>query len=68
VKETSYYPPLANLLTEIAVERGALPEGAADILGEQTCDLWLNGRAYWRNVPLPVWEYTLGGYQVIKRW
>jgi hypothetical protein len=47
-------------------ERGAAPEGAAGILGEQTCDVWLNGRAYWRNVPLRAWEYTLG-YQVIKK-
>jgi hypothetical protein len=38
------------------------------ILGEQTCDVWLNDRAYWRNIPLRVWEYTLGGYQVIKKW
>jgi hypothetical protein len=49
-------------------ERGAVPEGAIDILGEQTCDVWLNERAYWRNVPLRVWEYSLGGYQVIKKW
>jgi hypothetical protein len=49
-------------------ERGAMPEGAMGILGEQTCDVWLNERAYWRNIPLPVWEYTLGGYQVIKKW
>jgi hypothetical protein len=49
-------------------ERGAMPEGAIAILGEQTCDVWLNERAYWRNVPLRVWEYTLGGYQVIKKW
>ena len=34
----------------------------------QTCDVWLNNRAYWRNIPLRVWEYTLGGYQVIKKW
>ena len=27
-----------------------------------------NDRAYWCNVPLRVWEYTLGGYQVIKKW
>ena len=51
-----------------AAERDALPRCAADILGEQTCDVWLNDRAYWRNVPLRVWEYTLGGYQVIKKW
>jgi hypothetical protein len=49
-------------------ERDAMPEGAIGILGEQTCDVWLNERAYWRNIPLPVWEYSLGGYQVIKKW
>jgi len=49
-------------------ERAALPEGATDILGVQTCDVWLNNRAYWRNIPLRVWEYSLGGYQVIKKW
>jgi hypothetical protein len=51
-----------------AAERGKLPEGAGAILGEQTCDVWLNDRACWRNIPLRVWEYTLGGYQVIKKW
>jgi hypothetical protein len=30
--------------------------------------VWLNGRAYWSNVPVSVWEYSLGGYQVIKKW
>ena len=51
-----------------AGERDALPEGTIGILGVETCDVWLNGRAYWRNFPLPVWVYTLGGYQVIKKW
>jgi len=49
-------------------EQEGLPEGATGILGIETCDVWLNGRAYWSNVPVPVWEYTLGGYQVIKKW
>ena len=31
-------------------------------------DIWLNDRAFWRNIPRPVWEYTIGGYQVIKKW
>jgi hypothetical protein len=51
-----------------AAERGQLPGGAITILGDRTCDVWLNDRAYWRNIPLRVWEYTLGGYQVIKKW
>lgn len=24
--------------------------------------------AYWKNVPIRVWEYTIGGYQVMKKW
>ncbi len=31
-------------------------------------DVYLNDAAYWKNVPEPVWEYTIGGYQVIKKW
>jgi hypothetical protein len=32
------------------------------------CDIFLNDIACWRNVPETVWEYTIGGYQVIKKW
>jgi hypothetical protein len=28
----------------------------------------MNDAAYWRNIPLNVWEYYIGGYQVIKKW
>jgi hypothetical protein len=41
---------------------------ARKLLGEKTCDVYLNGVAYWRNIPLNVWEYYIGGYQVIKKW
>ena len=48
-------------------ERAAL--GAAlSALGGTTFDVYLNGRAYWRNVPAAVWGYKLGGYQVLKKW
>ena len=33
-----------------------------------TFDIHLNDRAYWRNVPAAVWNYKLGGYQVLKKW
>ena len=48
-------------------ERAALGD-AAGTLGGATFDVYLNGRAYWRNVPAAVWEYQLGGYQVLKKW
>ena len=37
-------------------------------LGEKTFDVYLNGEAFWRNVPAAVWGYRLGGYQVLKKW
>ena len=48
-------------------ERTALGN-AARTLGESTFDIYLNDRAYWRNVPEAVWNYKLGGYQVLKKW
>jgi hypothetical protein len=30
--------------------------------------VYLNDVAYWRNIPARVWDYTIGGYQVIKKW
>ena len=50
-----------------AEERAALGR-AASTLGESTFDIYLNERAYWRNVPAAVWSYKLGGYQVLKKW
>ena len=56
------------------VERPYRPEEHAALaehiptLGETTIDVYLNGVAYWRNVPSAVWDYRLGGYQVLKKW
>lgn len=59
-------------------ERAALEKGGAalglsldqlaQVLGETTLDISLNEVAYWANVPLRVWDYTIGGYQVMKKW
>ncbi len=56
-----------------AIDMGAtalgLPADAVRrLLGEKTFDVYLNGMAYSRNIPLNVWEYYIGGYQVIKKW
>jgi hypothetical protein len=31
-------------------------------------DVYLNDVAYWKGIPARVWDYTIGGYQVIKKW
>jgi hypothetical protein len=55
------------------IERGAETSGLSieeslAHLGEGTCDVYLNDVAYWKNIPTRVWDYTIGGYQVIKKW
>ena len=42
--------------------------GRSPLHNATTFDIYLNGRAYWRNVPAAVWRYKLGGYQVLKKW
>ena len=48
-------------------ERAALPDNLA-AWGDVTHDIFLNDTAAWANVPARVWDYTIGGYQVIKKW
>jgi hypothetical protein len=60
------------------IELAGIEAGAADLrvpfeealalLGETTFDIHLNSNVYWKNVPSRVWGYTIGGYQVIKKW
>jgi hypothetical protein len=59
-------------------ELAAFREGLADLeltydqltacLGGACYDVYLNDIAYWRCVPARVWQYTIGGYQVMKKW
>jgi len=57
-----------------AVERALAPEeraamgDAPSALGGTTFDIYLNGGTFWCNVPAAVWNYRLGGYQVLKKW
>ena len=50
-----------------ADERNALG-GTIAVLGDATVDVYLNDNARWSNVPTAVWNYKLGGYQVLKKW
>jgi predicted helicase len=49
-------------------ERQQMGAAAIQLLGATTYDVYLNETAYWQNIPERVWKYTIGGYQVIKKW
>jgi hypothetical protein len=50
------------------VEGTAGEDARATLPGGRTCDVYLNDVAFWKNIPIRVWQYTIGGYQVIKKW
>jgi hypothetical protein len=55
-------------LSDLAATQSLTREAALALLGESCVDVYLNGNAHWSAVPINVWNYTLGGYQVLKKW
>jgi hypothetical protein len=58
---------LKRILEGIA-SPGLSDKKTLELLGSKTYDVYLNNVAYWSNIPEKVWDYTIGGYQVIKKW
>jgi hypothetical protein len=68
VDQRAYTPDELAAIRSAASALGLTEEQAVSSLGATTRDVYLNNTAYWRNVPASVWDYTIGGYQVIKKW
>jgi hypothetical protein len=66
--ERAYTPEEREAIREGAAALGLTLEEALKRLGESTFDIYLNEVAFWQNVPAKVWNYYIGGYQVIKKW
>jgi hypothetical protein len=57
-----------NAIAEGAMELGLAAEAVTALWGSHTLDIYLNNETFWSNVPEAVWEYAIGGYQVLKKW
>jgi hypothetical protein len=69
--ERDYSPTERNAILGGTKALDLLEKEALAHLGDKTCDVYLNHVnhvAYWSNIPVRVWEYTIGGYQIIKKW
>jgi len=55
-------------LSTLAAAQSLTLDDALTLLGPRCVDVYLNGASHWAAVPVNVWEYTLGGYQVLKKW
>ncbi len=63
-----YTPEEETAIRHGAADLGVAADDAFATLGAATSDVYLNDHAYWRNVPTEVWSFTIGGYQVMKKW
>ena len=68
VEERDYLKTELVVIEEGARRLGMSLDHALAQLGPKTCDVYLNDAAFWRCVPAGVWEYRIGGYQVVKKW
>jgi REP element-mobilizing transposase RayT len=66
--ERPFEKPELDALGQAAKACGLSAKAALALLGGGTRDVYLNDGAYWKNIPAGVWEYYIGGYQVIKKW
>lgn len=53
---------------EEAAASGIDSEEFFALLGLKTYDIYLSEHVFLRNVPEAVWDYSLSGYQVLKKW
>lgn len=46
----------------------AIEERDIELLGADVLDVFLNDRVCWRGVPEAVWDFKIGGFQVLRKW
>ena len=51
-----------------AADNDGLGSEDRDVLGDQVLDIYLNEHVRWRGVPAAVWDYKIGGFQVLRKW
>lgn len=68
IEARPYTPEERQAITAEAAARTVSAKSLLGLLGAETYDVYLNDSAYWRHVPRNVWEYRIGGYQILKKW
>lgn len=69
MSETREWTPVErDKLVNLARTVSLSTEAALDLLGRECIDVYLNTDSSWTAIPSMVWSYTLGGYQVLKKW
>jgi hypothetical protein len=62
------YVPVTPAREDRYAPDGPACADAAKELGVATRDVFLNTDVFWRNIPDAMWDFHIGGYQVLKKW
>ena len=57
-----------DALSQLAARHGLDLAELLDLIGTRAVDVHINADSKWEGVPAKVWDYTLGGYQALKKW
>jgi hypothetical protein len=67
-KEREFSEAEKQAITDGAGELGISLDDVLSLWGATAVDIYLNNESHWATLPLAVWEYTIGGYLVLKKW
>ncbi len=67
-KQRDFTEAEKSAMADGATELGISLDDLFSILGNWAIDVYLNAETHWATVPAAVWEYTIGGYLVLKKW
>jgi hypothetical protein len=68
VERRDYSGPELVALSEQARAHSLSTHELIALLGTRTCDVYLNDRAFWRNVPENVWTWSHEGVPLLESW
>lgn len=68
VRERDFTEAEKTAIAEGAEDLGTTADSILSIWGNSAVDVYLNDETHWATVPTAVWEYTIGGYLVLKKW
>ncbi len=68
ILERDYHHDELTQLKAGAISLGLFEGDVLNLLGNKMLDIYINDEVCWKGVPQNVWNFTIGGYQAIKKW
>lgn len=61
-------PGRFDIRERLKSDKAGLSDEEIDLLGEQVLDVHLNEHVSWQGIPTAVWDFKIGGFQVLRKW